>query len=540
MKTGLFLSAALLLAGGAGAAAPVPFHHGVNLSTWFQPQKGGGLTVSRFGEQDFRNLKALGVDGVRIPINFEALTGPAPDYRVDPRLFPFLDRALDWAAAQDIAVVIDNHSDPTDPRIKTDLGRFLEAVWTQLAGHYKDRPVNVLFEVQNEPHDLGQDWAPLQQRAITAIRAVDQTHTVVVGGDHWNSIQGMKELPRYADQNLVYTFHFYDPFVFTHQGANWTDLKDLSGVAFPPVGQAPNVQGSGKSAWVPKAVQDYYASDAVKVLADSLDQAAAFGRERGVPVWCGELGVYNLRADPVQRVNWYRTVRGLLEDRKIPWTSWDYKNSFGLFQKDSDEVFDQDLNLPLVEALGFNAVPQVPRGPVKETAGFVLYDDSFGSGSLEGGYNHGGVVDYLDPNNPHGGQFSIKMQGFDRYDLVSWNFAPRKDLAALAPAASLSFWARASAKFAVQLRFVDGAVPGGLPWRNAATLDSTMVPPDGQWHQVTLPLSAFQVTGAWDGTWHPAAGPFAWNRVEHFEIVAELSDLKGITLGFDDIQVVAR
>jgi endoglucanase len=300
----------------------------------------------------------------------------------------------------------------------------------------------------------------------------------------------------------------------------------------------PDFQGSGKSAWVSKAVQTYYASDAVGILAKSLDQAVAFSQERNVPVWCGEFGVYNLRADPTQRVGWYRTVRGLLEDRHIPWTMWDYRNSFGLFQKDSSEVFTQDLNLPLVQALGFYSVPQSPPSPIKETAGFALYRDFWESGSREGGYNHNGSVNYADPDQPHSGMFSIKIEGVDRYSVVAWKFAPWKDMTALADHAALSLWARSTAKFSVQARFVDGVVPGDLPWRNGATIDSTLVPPDGQWHHVKLPLSAMKVTGAWDGTWHDPTRPFAWGRVDHFEIVADYTDLAGIKLGFDDIEIV--
>lgn len=541
MKAWRVFFGTFLLVGGMGVfAAPVPFHKGVNLSVWFQPQEAGRLAFSRYDEKTFRDLKLLGVDGVRLPINFAALTGPAPDYRIDARVFPLLDQALDWAAAQNIAVVLDNHSDPLDPRIKPDLGRFLEAVWTQMAAHFQDRPSTVLFEIQNEPHDLGQAWAPLQQRAINAIRAVDRTHTIVVGGDNWNSIEGMRALPRYADTNLVYTFHFYDPFVFTHQGADWTDLKELSGVAFPPDGAQPRFNGTGKSAWVNKAVSDYYASDAVGKLRSSLDEVAAFAKDRGVPVWCGEYGVYNLRADPAHRVNWYRTVRGLLEERNIPWTMWDYKDSFGLFNKGSAELFEHDLNLPLVEALGFHTVPQKAVEPSRETAGFTLYDDSWQSGSREIGYNHKGSVDYADPADPHGGKFSLKMEDLDRYDNVGWMFVPSKDLSPIADHASLSLWVRASKPFSLEARFVDRQANGLLPWRMTAIIDSSQAAPDGQWHQVTIPLSSMEVTGAWDGTWHQGQpDAFRWDQVDRFELVAENHDLAGVTLGFDDVEITA-
>jgi endoglucanase len=533
-----FLTA--LLAVSAWAQAPVsPFQRGVNLSGWFQADQAGRIPFSRFGEEDFRNLKALGADAARLPINLEGLTGPAPAYQIDPRVFPFLDQAVGWAQTNGIALILDNHSDPLTPRIRSDLGRFLEAVWTQMAEHYRDKSRAIFYEVQNEPHEISsQDWGNLQQRAIDAIRAVDQIHIIVVGGADWNSVKALKELPTYHDKNLLYTFHFYDPFVFTHQGAGWTDLKDLSDVGFPPQGRKlPVFTPTAKSAWVTKAVQEYYSRDPVPGLARSLDEAATFSRERNVPVWCGEFGVYNAKSDPADRILWYRTVRGLLEQRNIPWTTWDYKDSFGLFQKDSAEVFDQDLNLPLVEALGFNSVAQRAPGPQKETRDFFLYRDGWEGGSHEAGYNHRGSVDYADSDRPHEGLYSLRLSGIERYANVVWTFAPWKDLTALVPRASLVFWVRASSPaVSFDVRFVDGSVPGpsGLPWRMSATVGSL---PAGEWHQVVIPLSSMKETGAWDGSWYEARqGAFDWSRTARFEIVAEQADLAG-DLWFDEIQV---
>ncbi len=358
-------------------------------------------------------MSVLGVDGIRLPVNVAALVGPGPQYKIDPRAFDLLDQAVDGALSSGFSLVLDNHSDPLDPRISRDLEGFLKAVWAQLAAHYSDRSLNLLFEIQNEPHKISaSDWAQIQLRVLNVIRAADSRHTVVVTGADWGSVKAMTELPRYADKNLLYTFHDYDPFVFTHQGAGWTDLVGLSGVAFPPQGRNfPSAAASLKPDWVGRDVRTYYSADPVPGLARTLDVAAGFSRDRGVPIWCGEFGVYNAKSDPGDRVAWYRTMRGLLEARGIPWTMWDYKDSFGLFQKSSAEVFDQDLNLPLVEALGFHAPPQSPRIATHEQTGFFLYRDSWEGGSHEAGYNHKGTVNYFDSDQPHEGKYSIKVSG---------------------------------------------------------------------------------------------------------------------------------
>jgi hypothetical protein len=56
-----------------------------------------------------------------------------------------------------------------------------------------------------------------------------------VGGAGYNSYDALAALPEYADPNLLYTFHFYDPYLFTHQGKTWgtPDMSGLRGVPFP-------------------------------------------------------------------------------------------------------------------------------------------------------------------------------------------------------------------------------------------------------------------------------------------------------------------
>jgi endoglucanase len=56
------------------------------------------------------------------------------------------------------------------------------------------------------------------------------------------------------------------------------------------------------------------------------------------------------------RVNWYRIVAGLLAERGIARTSWDYYGGFGIFNEESGKKprFPEDLNRPLLAALGLN------------------------------------------------------------------------------------------------------------------------------------------------------------------------------------------
>ncbi|MBA4056267.1 MAG: hypothetical protein C0490_16245, partial [Marivirga sp.] len=358
----------LLLVSGR-MSAQIPFQQGINLTNWFQSSSASQIQFNRFSKKDFQNIKSLGCDVIRLPINLHAMTNGAPEYVLDPLFFSFLDQAVDWAEELDMHLILDNHTfDPSAPT-GPDIGSVLVKVWSQMAAHYKDRSEHIYYEVLNEPHDISAElWGSIQQTVIDAIRAHDTNHFIVVGGVNYNSYNNLNSLPVYSDSRLIYTFHFYDPFVFTHQGASWTSpsLETLTGVPFPYRSNAmPSVPNALKGTWVESLMNTYASDGTVAKIKQQLDIAVSFSIQRQVPVFCGEFGVHIPNSNNEDRVAWYAAVRNYLNEKNIPWTIWDYRGGFGLFKKDSNELFDYDLNIPLLEALDFNVPDQkpYPAGP---------------------------------------------------------------------------------------------------------------------------------------------------------------------------------
>ena len=66
----------------------LPFTKGVNLTNWFQAGSSGSIDFSKYTYEDFVDIKSLGVDVIRVPINLHSMTQGAPDYTLDP-LFLF-------------------------------------------------------------------------------------------------------------------------------------------------------------------------------------------------------------------------------------------------------------------------------------------------------------------------------------------------------------------------------------------------------------------------------------------------------------------
>ncbi|HET9487582.1 MAG TPA: cellulase family glycosylhydrolase, partial [Chryseosolibacter sp.] len=529
------------------SAGQLPFSKGVNLTGWFQAPNARQIQFSRFSKNDFENIKSLGGDVVRLPINLHAMTSGQPDYILDTLFLKFLDQVVDWTEALQIHLILDNHTfdvaSDTDPAVETPLVK----VWTQMAFHFRERSAFLYYEVLNEPHGIDDVvWNNIQQNVIDAIRTQDTTHFIVVGPANWNSYHHLKNLPVYSDDKLIYTFHFYDPFVFTHQGASWVSpsMVPLANVPFPYVaGSMPSTPLSLRGTWIENALQNYPNDGNASKVKQLIDLAAAFKNERGVPVYCGEFGVFIQNSPAKDRISWYALVGNYLKDKGIPWTIWDYTGGFGLFEKDSPEFFEYDLNVPLLEALGFAAPSQKDYIKTSLKTGFTIYEDYFGDGIINHSSSGNGILDFYSSDTPQQGSYCIYWTGVGQYNAINFDFKRDLDLYLLRNNDhALEFYVRGnspSAKFDVRLIDTNES-PQDLPWRMGKTISG--IPADNAWHFIRIPLSELEEKGAWeDGTYYiPQGSHFDWRSVDRFEIVPEHQPLDGIEFSFDNIRVVGE
>jgi len=527
-------------------SAETPFKRGVNLTGWFQTSDVRQIQFTKFTKQDFINIKSLGCDVIRLPINLHAVTGGEPNYTIEPLFYYFLDQTVDWAEELEMHLILDNHT--FDPAVNTEpsIENILIPVWTQMAEHYKERSNYLYYEVLNEPHGISDsDWNNIQRRVINAIRVVDANHTIIVGPAGWNSYHNLNNMPYYQADNIIYTFHFYDPFVFTHQGASWTgpSMESLAGVPFPyDANSMPDCPPELKGTWIQSNLNNYKDDGTVEHVRELIDIAVTFKTQRNVPIFCGEFGVYIPNSDNDDRVYWYDIVRNYLEEKGIAWTIWDYKGTFGIFEKDSGEFFDYDLNVPLVEALGLTAPPQQELITTPDVNGFDMYTDYIATGIVESSWSSQGLLDYYCQNEPTSGDFCIHWTGVSQYNAISLRFSPVKDLSMLVDNGfALDFWVRCAQPGAkIDIRFLDTKTdePGDHPWRMRHRIDQNLAEWNGQWNNVRIPLEEFSEQGSWDDGWFNPQGKFDWAAIDYFEIVAEYGNLEGIHFYFDNIRIV--
>lgn len=525
-------------------SAQTPFSRGVNLTNWFQAGNARQIQFTKYSKQDFIRIKDLGCNVIRLPLNLHFMTNGAPDYTLDPLFLDLLDQAVDWAEELNIHLLLDNHSfdpnDDTTPAVED----ILLKVWPQMAEHFKDRSNYVYYEILNEPHGITTTlWCQIQLKVINAIRAIDTKHTIVVGPSGYNGYTELKNMPVYTDNNLLYTFHFYDPFMFTHQGATWTDnMQDLSGIPFPySAAKMPLPPASVKGTWVEGSLNSYKYDGTVAKVKQWLDIAVSFKNTRHVNIFCGEFGVYIPNSPHTDRVYWYEVVRKYLEEKGISWTSWDYQGGFGLFEKGTSELYEYDLDTAILKSLNFNIPPQKDYVATPDSKPFDIYTDYIGQTVFEAGNTGHGIIDFYATDQPQAGKYSMYWTGSDLYAGPGFDLKPDKDLSRMVTNNyELDFWVRGDTpgtKF--EVRFVDSksAVAGDHPWRISTPIDQTKVTWNGTWQHVKIPLKNFKETGSWDVTWFNAAGKFDWKAVDRLEMISEFAALGTQKIWFDNIQI---
>jgi endoglucanase len=345
------------------AARLAHLRHGINTSGWFaQIYDQRGYSKEHFQSwvttDDIALIKGIGFDHVRLSVNPEPMFVQGRPNEIPAEYLSYLDAAVKLILDQGLAVVIDLHPESDFKARLANNDNFVQQFsdfWRALAQHYSTWDADRVFlEILNEPEFSDRyRWYGVQAKLATAIRDGAPQNTIFATGAHWSDDDELVFLEPLRDPNVVYDFHFYEPHIFTHQGATWGAYfwHWVKGLHYP----SSPADASRVAATVPDA-QDRFAVirygqdhwDAVRIDAE-VAQVADWARQRGVPVVCNEFGVYRNYADPQDRAAWIHDARTAFERHGMGWTMWDYSGNFGVVTKKDGRATPEELT---VKALG--------------------------------------------------------------------------------------------------------------------------------------------------------------------------------------------
>ena len=330
---------------GWSTPATPQLRRGVALSSWFSNSPRQPLI-----EHDFVQLADAGFDHIRLTVNPEYIgyqsaanvTLPSPDpARAE---WDQVDAAVAIAERNDLTVMFNIHPEESYKN------RLAAHDWVReeyvtlcrfAAKRYQGLPRDkFVFELLNEPrfYHNPRVYQVFIERLITAVRIHMPEHLLLAGGPFTNSIAILTDMAPFNDPNMIYVFHFYDPFMFTHQGIGFgtsgTQLAACHNIPYPVSevdinrNYASNASDQFEADW---ELHQYVAEgwDASR-LRSTIQPVADWAASHGKRVVCTEFGANRANTDPLSRYRWIADVRQTCEVFEFGWTIWEYADIFGI------------------------------------------------------------------------------------------------------------------------------------------------------------------------------------------------------------------
>lgn len=265
----------------------------------------------------FDELKADGINAVRIPVTWRDHIGEAPDYKIDKEWLERVHEVVDYAMQREMYVIINVHHDGGgDPKYgawirnaSRDYEEFEEkytALWTQIADSFRDYSDKLIFESMNE---VGFDDLP-KKKGYELLNKINQLFVDIVrdsGGNnkerhlliagYWTDTEmtcsRYYELPDDPAERLIVSVHYYTPWEFctTNRRREWGSPGE------------------------------------VRVMSGDVNDLKETFVDNGIPVVIGEYGT-GADNDRASRVYFCEMLTKLCAEADIPCFFWDNGEEF--------------------------------------------------------------------------------------------------------------------------------------------------------------------------------------------------------------------
>ena len=345
----LFLIAAIFTTSGCTKKADkFTLHRGLNASHWLSQTKiRGEERAAYMTEKDFKNIADMGFDHVRLPFDEEQFWNEAGEQQA--AAFELMHNAIKWSMKYNMRVIVDLHTLRShhfniadnrqlweDENAQNDFISF----WKQLSAQLKDYPNDMLaYEPMNEAvADNPEDWNKLINWVINEIRELEPERPIIMGSNRWQQVGTFKDLrvPE-NDPNIILSFHFYNPMLFTHHTAPWVGFAEYSGPITYPGKSIPDDNYGDVSPELRAELERFNQNWTKETMEEAIMQAVVVAQKYNLPLYCGEFGAFP--STPLDlRATYYRDLVSIFEKHHIAWAHWNYKNDFPVVDKNLQPI----------------------------------------------------------------------------------------------------------------------------------------------------------------------------------------------------------
>jgi endoglucanase len=258
-------------------------------------------------------VKEAGFDILRIPTTWMRQTGPAPDYKINPKFLERVTEVVNYGLDNGLTVILNMHHEewdfPSDENYPVASARLI-ATWKQIAENFKDYDNRLIFEGLNEPRKRGTDmeWNGGDAEGRRVVMKYNNDFVKTIREAEGMNKTRMLMVPAYAassdprvlrdfippdDKNIIVSVHAYTPY-------NFALNQSLSAKQF----SADNANNTRD----------------IDALFRNLDSVFL---QKQIPVIIGECGAMNKEENTQDRTAWAKYYAGKGREYGIPCIWWD-------------------------------------------------------------------------------------------------------------------------------------------------------------------------------------------------------------------------
>lgn len=390
------------------AASEFQPRRGINLDQWVtwpaETQWADPVAMLPFpewrktlNEAGLAELKAAGFDFVRMPVDPSPFLSPT----AAPLRSQLLDQVLESVRlinSAELGVIVDLHLIPSSSaraigvhEVLRDAGMF--DAYVGLVRDFgrllsKEDPTRVAFELMNEPvidcdNESANTWPEMQKRLFAAARASATRLTLVLTGACYSSAGRLAKIdPKdYPDDNIIWGFHSYNPFLLTHQGATWAGdfIPYVTGLPYPPYSvprpeldaiierikekmraEAPFTRRDGLVSYLDELLATVDTKDKLEtVIEEPFTTVGQWAQSNGIPpndILLGEFGMIRQEygndfvMPAASRAAYYEAMIDHAEKHGFGWSMWSYGGAFGVVEAFEGKKAEPDV-LEMVRGL---------------------------------------------------------------------------------------------------------------------------------------------------------------------------------------------
>jgi len=284
---------------------------------------------------DIDRLHKQGIKDIRLPISFEYQFK-----QKSKRLFlRDLIKIVKYIRKKEMTLIVCYFDHTLDRDSNYTNIETIKSNWKYISHKLKKYSNNVYYEIVNEPNLYPIQWDEMVHEIVSEIREEDKKTKILIGATNYNSIYELARKKPFPYKKLIYVFHFYEPFIFTHQGADWGGNQTKT-VAIPyPYDsiKMPNINLKTIGTVGETNYKDYKDMAKKTSLSHKINTIVKWAEQHNVTLWCTEFGAINT-IDPIDRCTYFKDVISIFKENNIKSYLWEYNGNFGIDK--TKEIFD--------------------------------------------------------------------------------------------------------------------------------------------------------------------------------------------------------